>query len=150
MPPGVKSTLIDKNSDLGKIESKRKHGERGWDGWMTSLNGHEFEQTPGDDDEGQGSPAGCSPWGSKGWMRLGGWTTILRSSVNNPMERHVRKNLAYSHCDLLLAGKVNIRRLKDASMMDPFGVEFKCHYEYLYDKQNQDQKWLRPREYKFE
>lgn len=68
--------------------------------------------------------------------------------MNNPMERHVRKNLAYSHCDLLLAGKVNIRRLKDASMMDPFG--FNCHYEYLCNKQNQDQKWLRPREYKFE
>ena len=26
------------------------------------LNGHEFEQTPGDD-EGQGSLACCSPWG---------------------------------------------------------------------------------------
>ena len=28
------------------------------------LNGHELEQTPGDG-EGQGSPAGCSPWGGK-------------------------------------------------------------------------------------
>ena len=31
---------------------------------MTWLNGHEFEQTPGDD-EGQGSLACCSPWGHK-------------------------------------------------------------------------------------
>ena len=30
-------------------------------GW---LNGHEFEQTPGDG-EGQGSLACCSPWGHK-------------------------------------------------------------------------------------
>ena len=28
------------------------------------LNGHEFEQTPGDS-EGQGSLARCSPWGCK-------------------------------------------------------------------------------------
>ena len=28
------------------------------------LNGHEFEQTPGDG-EGQGSLACCSPWGNK-------------------------------------------------------------------------------------
>ena len=34
------------------------------DGWHYSLNGHEFEQTPGDD-EGQGSLVYCSPWGHK-------------------------------------------------------------------------------------
>ena len=32
--------------------------------WHHQLNGHEFEQTPGDD-EGQGSLACCSPWGHK-------------------------------------------------------------------------------------
>ena len=31
---------------------------------MASLNGHEFEQAPGDGG-GQGSPACCSPWGHK-------------------------------------------------------------------------------------
>ena len=31
-------------------------------GWHHQLNGHEFEQTPGDS-EGQGSLACCSPWG---------------------------------------------------------------------------------------
>ena len=30
-------------------------------GWHHPVNGHEFEQTPGD--EGQGSLASCSPWG---------------------------------------------------------------------------------------
>ena len=34
------------------------------DGWHYSLNGHEFEQTPGDGEEG-GSPACCSPRGQK-------------------------------------------------------------------------------------
>ena len=33
-------------------------------GWHHQLNGHEFEQTPGDGD-GQGSLACCSPWGHK-------------------------------------------------------------------------------------
>ena len=32
--------------------------------WHYQLNGHEFEQTPGDS-EGQGSLACCSSWGSK-------------------------------------------------------------------------------------
>ena len=33
-------------------------------GWHHRLNGHEFEQTPGDG-EGQGSLVCCSPWGRK-------------------------------------------------------------------------------------
>ena len=33
-------------------------------GWHHRLNGHEFEQAPGDG-EGQGSLACCSPWGHK-------------------------------------------------------------------------------------
>ena len=33
-------------------------------GWHHGLNGHEFEQAPGDG-EGQGSLVCCSPWGRK-------------------------------------------------------------------------------------
>ena len=33
-------------------------------GWHHRLNGHEFEQAPGDG-EGQGSLACCNPWGHK-------------------------------------------------------------------------------------
>ena len=33
-------------------------------GWHHQLSGHEFEETPRDD-EGQGSLACCSPWGRK-------------------------------------------------------------------------------------
>ena len=33
-------------------------------GWRHQLNGHEFEQTPGDS-EGQGSMVCCSPWGHR-------------------------------------------------------------------------------------
>ena len=33
-------------------------------GWDRQLNGHKFEQTPGDS-EGQGGLVSCSPWGLK-------------------------------------------------------------------------------------
>ena len=33
-------------------------------GWQHQLNGHDFEQTPGDGD-GKGSLTCCSPWGCK-------------------------------------------------------------------------------------
>ena len=33
-------------------------------GWHHQINGHEFDQTPGDS-EGQGSLVCCSPWGRK-------------------------------------------------------------------------------------
>ena len=33
-------------------------------GWHHGLNGHEFEQAPGDS-EGQGSLVCCSPWGCR-------------------------------------------------------------------------------------
>ena len=50
---------------LGRL---RAGGERATEdktvGWHHRLNGHEFEQTPGDS-EGQGSLACCSPWGHR-------------------------------------------------------------------------------------
>ena len=51
---------------LGKIKGRRRKGttEDEMVGWHHRLNGHEFEQAPGDG-EGQGSLACCSPWGHK-------------------------------------------------------------------------------------
>ena len=50
---------------LGKIECRRsKLTEDEKVGWHHQLDGHESEQTPGDGG-GQGSLAGCSPWGHK-------------------------------------------------------------------------------------
>ena len=50
---------------LGEIEGRRRREAREDEmvGWHHQLNGHESEQTPGD--EGQGSLACCSPWGLK-------------------------------------------------------------------------------------
>ena len=65
-PPHVKSQLIEKDPDAGKDWRQEKKGmtEDKMVGWHHRLNGHEFEQAPGDG-EGQGSLACCSPWGHK-------------------------------------------------------------------------------------
>ena len=49
---------------LGKIEGRRKRGAIGDEmfGWHHQLNGHESEQTPGDN-KGQGSLVCHSLWG---------------------------------------------------------------------------------------
>ena len=66
-PPDVNSWHIGKDPDAGKDWGQEEKWETeiemvGWHHW---LNGHEFEQTPGDS-EGQGSLECCSPWGCRG------------------------------------------------------------------------------------
>ena len=65
-PPDTKSWLIWKNPDAEKDWRRDKKGitEDEMAGWHYWLNGHEFEQAPGDD-EGQGSLACYSPWSHK-------------------------------------------------------------------------------------
>ena len=60
-PPDVKSQLTDKDSDAGTDWRQEKKGatEDEMVRWHHQLNGHEFEQTPGNS-EGRGSLACCS------------------------------------------------------------------------------------------
>ena len=47
-----------------RLKAGGEGDDRAWMvGWHHQLNGHGFEQTPGD--SGQGSLACCSPWGHK-------------------------------------------------------------------------------------
>ena len=64
-PPDVKSGLFRKDP-AGKDWRQEEKGmtEDKMVGWHHWLDGHEFEQAPGDG-EGQGSLACCSPWGQK-------------------------------------------------------------------------------------
>ena len=56
---------LEKTLMLGNIEGRRRTGtEDEMFGWHHRLNGHQFEQIPGDK-EGQRSLACCSPWGHK-------------------------------------------------------------------------------------
>ena len=65
-PPDLKNWLIGKDPDPGKDWSQEEKGitEDEVVGWHHWLNGHEFDQSPGDS-EGQGGLWCCSPWGLK-------------------------------------------------------------------------------------
>ena len=65
-PPDEKSHFIGKDPDAGTDWRQEEKGmtENEMVGWQHWLNGHEFEQTPGDSER-QGSLACCSPWGCK-------------------------------------------------------------------------------------
>ena len=65
-PPDAKNWLIGKDPDAGKDWRWEEKGttEGEMVGWHHQLNGHEFEQAPGDS-EGQGSLACCSAWDCK-------------------------------------------------------------------------------------
>ena len=62
----MKSWLIRKDPDAGRDWRWEEKGvtEDEMVGWHYRLNGHEFEQVPGDS-EGQGSLVCCSPWGRR-------------------------------------------------------------------------------------
>ena len=62
--PDVKNSLIWKDPDAGKDWRQKRKTEDEMVGWHHPLNGHEFEQAPGDG-EGQGGLGCCSPWGHK-------------------------------------------------------------------------------------
>ena len=56
---------LEKTLMLGKTEGGRRRGQQRWDvGYHHQLNGHEFEQTPGDTER-QRSLACCSPCSGK-------------------------------------------------------------------------------------
>ena len=65
-PPDAKSWLFWKDPDAGKDWGQEEKGttEDEMVGWHHQLNGHEFEQAPGDG-EGQGSLVCCSPCGHR-------------------------------------------------------------------------------------
>ena len=57
---------LEKSLMLGKTEGRvrRRGTENEMVGWHHQVNGHEFEQTPGNGEE-WGSLACCCPWGCK-------------------------------------------------------------------------------------
>ena len=57
-------------------------------GWHHWLNGHEFEQTPGDI-KGQGNLVCCSPWVAKGQPRLSNCITTKIIDINIQQLLHI-------------------------------------------------------------
>ena len=79
-PPDARSQLIKKVPDTQKDWRQEEKGmtENEMLGWHHRLNGHEFEQAPGDG-EGQGGLVCCSPWGPKELDMTEWWTTTLEN-----------------------------------------------------------------------
>ena len=73
-PLDGKNWLIGKDPDAGKDwgQEEKRVTEVGWHQW---LNGHAFEQTPGDS-KGQGTPR-VQLWVVKRWAQLSDWATTL-------------------------------------------------------------------------
>ena len=106
LPPDVKTQLIRKDPDAGKIEVRRR---RGWQiqdemvGWHHHLDGHEFKQALGIGDE-QGSLVCCSPWSHKesdipeqlNWTELGWRRQIRRVIVPNGSSHNLVQKLTLS------------------------------------------------------
>ena len=65
-----RANSLERTLMLGQIQGKRKRKHRGRDGWWhQQLNGHEFEESPGDS-EGQGSLCAAAHGVAKIWMQL--------------------------------------------------------------------------------
>ena len=65
-----RANSLGKTPKLEKIEDRKRRGQQSeMVGWHHQVNGHEFEQTPGDG-EGQGSLACYSLWSCKSQTQL--------------------------------------------------------------------------------
>ena len=58
---------------VGKIEGRRRKGDGGWDGWITSLTQWTWVWANLRNIERQGSLLCCSPWATKSQPRLNNW-----------------------------------------------------------------------------
>ena len=81
--PDVKSQFAEKDRDAGKDwgQEEKEATDNEMAGWHHQLNGHVFQQTPGDS-EGEGSLVCCSPWGQKvrhDWMTAQHKPYIIKS-----------------------------------------------------------------------
>ena len=71
--------------------------------WHHWLNGHEFEEIPGDG-EGQGSLASCSSWVTNSWLQPSGWTTTTVAT------ERARSILNGSPCSSAATGKLKAQK----------------------------------------
>ena len=87
----AETQLIGKDPDAGKDWGQEEKGmtEDEMLGWHHWLDGHEFEQIPGDS-EGQESLVCCSPWGCKELDMPYNWTTTLLRQMQKLMEKDWR------------------------------------------------------------
>ena len=95
LPMNIQDWLTGKDPVAGKDWRQEEKGtaEDEIVGWHHRLNGHEFEQTPGDD-EGQGNLTCYSPWGCKG-SDIAGWLDNKGSSGRCQGRRRLRSGIYF-------------------------------------------------------
>ena len=88
-PSDAKSWPTGKDPDAGKDWGQEEMGvtEPEMVGWHHQLNGHGFQQTPGNS-EGRGSLEYCCPWGCKSQTQLSDWTTNPNSTNWSVLQEH--------------------------------------------------------------
>ena len=81
-PPDAKSRLTGKDSDAGKVWMQKEKGvaEDKMARQHHQINGHEFEQTPGESRR-QRNLASCNPWA---WLSK--WTTVTTGIFQDPFQ----------------------------------------------------------------
>ena len=105
----MKSQLIRKDPGSGNDWRQEEKGttEDEMVGWHHWLNGHEFEQAPGDSER-QGSLVCCSPWGRKGsdtteWLKNNKSFTVLvfgEKSIKHIIFSKIRYFFKITNCYL--------------------------------------------------
>ena len=110
-PPDVKNWLIWKDPDAGKDWRLEEKGttEDEMVAWHHWVNGHEFEQTPGDG-EGQGSLVCCSPWVRKE-SDMAEWLNNNKCSPDLQLRTSVQWSIGHSFplsrwCHLTISSSV--------------------------------------------
>ena len=97
-PPDVKSRLIGRDPDAGKDwgQEEKRMTKDGMVGWHHQLNGHEFEQTPGDGE----AWLVAVHWVARSRTWLSSWTTTIRTDGDSRVI--ILKNFFCSSCPRIL------------------------------------------------
>ena len=90
-PPDVKSQLIGKDPDAGTDWGQEGNRVREDEivGWHHQLNGHEFEQTPGDS-EGREAWRATVHGVTKSWTWLSDWTTTTTTNISIKKKKNMQ------------------------------------------------------------
>ena len=120
-PPDAKSWLTGKDPDAGKDWRQEEKGMTADEmvGWHHRLNGHEFEQAPGDS-EGQGSLVCCSPWVAKNRTQLSDWTATKPSLLYRISIRH--RLLLYGWCHFIWKGITTLLDMEKVSLKGKYFI----------------------------
>ena len=83
-PPDVNSWLNGKDPDAGNNwwQEEKRASEDEMVGWHHWLNGHEFEQTPGDTVKDREAWRAAVSRETKSWTQLGNWTTTSNAYIH--------------------------------------------------------------------